>query len=414
MNNLGQDINAQTIKNENISLGSTTDTGERRNERLSLLSSAIMIILVTVSSRSVNNMVVTSLPSLVKYNFGFSNLLVGTVTASIYVSTFLTTSYLNPMLASRTRRYVFIVSTGIIPLTLVLFYFSSSLMIWPVAIASGVSTGFVFPNIITSATIHKSRTVQMRLLAIYSLSLSLSLVLGPSLETWLLTFLDYRQVFLPFVALSLIGFVISPFIKFPSVKRETRGVSTLRNRGFLNAILAITIYNVPFAAITSFTVIFAIKEYSVSPSVAYSAFIVFFLVSFVTRLTMAIRPFKALFTPLMASSMLTAVPVLLIPDAHSFLFFLIIMAVLGIPHGSVFPMSTILIARGTAIEERSSANSYFLGYNNILFIIIPVLFGYLSSDTGFGFAYTILSVIAIAASLGVVYLHKRNGALYTG
>jgi MFS family permease len=380
---------------------------------LSLALSAIILILFTVSARSVNNMVVTSVPILSRYVFGFSNLFVGVLSAVIYVTTFITTSYLNPMLARRTRRSVFIGSAVVIPVILLLFYFSSPILIWPLAIASGIVSGFIFPNIITSATVHRDHLVQMRLLAIYSLSLSLSLVIGPSLETWLLGFLNYREVFLPFIALAVLGSAISPFIKFPEVSGEVRGVSTLKNNGFLNAVLANTIYNVPFAAITSFTVIFAVKEFSVSGSVAYSAFIYFFIVSFLTRLLMAVRPFRALFAPLIVSAVLTVVPILLIPEAHSFILFLIIMAVLGIPHGSVFPMASILIARGTSIEERNSANSYFLGYNNILFVIVPIMFGYLGSDIGFGFAFTVLSVIALAATLGLVFLYRKSRNLYT-
>ncbi|MEM0155828.1 MAG: MFS transporter, partial [Thermoplasmataceae archaeon] len=326
---------------------------------------------------------------------------------------FVATSYLNPMLARRTRRFVFIGSAFVIPVILLLFYFSSPILIWPLAIATGVVSGFVFPNLITSATVHRDHLVQMRLLAIYSLSLSLSLVIGPSLETWLLKFLNYREVFLPFVGLSILGSAISPFIKFPEVSGEVRGVSTLKNKGFLNAVLANTIYNVPFAAITSFTVIFAVEEFKVSGSVAYSSFIYFFIVSFLTRLLMAVKPFNALYAPLIVSAILTIAPILLIPLAHSFIIFLVIMAVLGIPHGSIFPLASILIARGTSIEERNSANSYFLGFNNIIFVIVPVLFGYIGGEFGFGFAFIALSAIALAATLGLIFLHRQSRSLYT-
>lgn len=380
---------------------------QARNYRLSLIYSATIIVMATVSARSVNNMVATTLPFLAKYSFSYSNVLVGFVSAALNISTFAVTSYLNPMLKSSTRRKVFILATGTIPALMFLYYISTPLILWPVAVASGLAFGFVFPNIITSATLHHDHLIQMRLLAIYSLSLSLSLVIGPSLETWLLTFLSYKQIFLPFLGVSLMGFAVSPFIKFPKVTREIRGRSALRNKGLVTSLLAITIYNVPFAAITSFLVIFAVDRFSVPSSTAYSVFIYFFLTSFISRLLMAIRPFRSLFPPLIASAMITITGLILIPLMPSFFYFVLVMALMGIPHGTIFPMSSMLVARGTAPEERSVANSYFLAYNNILFIIIPVVFGALSIKAGFTLSYLALAASAVV-STGLLTTRYRS------
>lgn len=394
---------------ENVS---ATNGSETRNEHLSLLYSAIIIVIATISMRSVNNMVVTTLPFLTKYDFSFSNVMVGVISATIFVSTFAVTSYLNPMLESGIRRKVFMISSGILPVTLFLFYISTPLLIWPVSIASGLSFGFVFPNVITSATLHRDHVVQMRLLAIYSLSLSLSLVVGPSLETWLLTFLSYKEVFLPFIALSAMGFAVSPFIRFPGIRREVRGRAALRNNGLISSMLALTIYNVPFAAMGSFAVIFAVERFSVSSSTAYSAFIYFFVVSFGVRLLMVIRPLKSLFLPLAFSAAITATSLILFSQTHSFYSFLIIMTVLGVPHGTVFPMASMLVARGTKPEERNVANSYFMAYNNVLFILIPVIFGYLSTRIGFGFGFMILSVSTATATILLFFRYRKNAALF--
>lgn len=387
--------------------------GDQRNTRLTILYSAIVIVLATVSARSVNNMIVTTLPFLAKYDFSYSNVMAGAISAAIYLSMFLVSSYLNPRLESSTRRKVFIASSAAVPVTMVMFYLSSSVALWPIAIANGLATGFVFPNIITSATLHRDHTVQMRLLAIYSLSLSTSLVIGPSLETWLLAFLSYKTVFLPFAILSVVGFAVSPFIKFPSVRKEVRGMGTLRNDGLISSIISLTSYNVPFAAIGAFAVIFSVKQFSVSSSTAYSAFISFFVTSFAVRLSMAIKPFKSLFLPLIGSAVVTAASLVIIPEMHTFLGFLIIMAVLGVPHGTIFPISSMLVARGTRPEERNVANSYFLAYNNILYMVVPVIFGYLSTTIGFGPSFDILSVASIASIALLVSRYRRTSHLFT-
>ncbi len=393
--------------------GGSNLRSEEDNRRLALVSTAIIIILATVSARSVNNMVSTSLPFLAKYTFSFSNVLVGVLSSALNISTFTVTSFINPHLKSRTRRKAFIASTGILPVTLFLFYTSSPISLWPISILSGLAIGLIFPNIITSATLHRDHMVQMRLLAIYSLSLSLSLVMGPSIETWLLTFLSYRQIFLPFMAISIIGFAVSPLIKFPDVKREVSGRKALGNRGLHTSILSITVYNVPFAAITSFLVIFAVEKFSVTSSSAYSIFIYFFLTSFISRLTMAIRPFTSLFLPMFISAIITIIGMSLIPFMNSFLYFVVIMALLGIPHGTIFPMSSMLIARGTTPEERNVANSYFMAYNNSLFIIVPVIFGYLSITAGFTISFLAISVTAVVSTILMVLSYLRNKDLFS-
>lgn len=391
-----------------------TDDEKPENLRLAIVSSAIILILATISARSVNNMVVTSLPFVAKYNFSFGNVEVGLISAVLYGSTFVVTSFLNPMLRANTRRRVFIACNAVIPVTMFLFYLSSPITLWPISVASGIASGFLFPNIITSASLHRDHIVQMRLLAIYSVSLSISLVLGPSLETWLLTFLTYKQIFLPFMGLSLIGLVVSPIVKFPKVKKEVKGGrAALKNRGLITSFFSITIYNVPFAAITSFLVIFAVERFQVSSSTAYSVFIIFFAVSFLTRLTMAIRPFRSLFVPLVVSSAITITSLFVLPFMSSFLVFLLLMAVLGIPHGAIFPISSMLIARGTSPEERSVANSYFMAYNNVLFIVVPVAFGFMSLHIGFQDSFALLGVIALASTGAMAMMYRKGGEIFT-
>lgn len=392
----------------------TTGDDQPSNQRLTLVSSAIILSLAAISARSVNNMVATTLPFLAKYDFNFGNVEVGFISAVIYGSTFLVTSFINPMLMAHTRRRVFIASNAAIPVTMVLFYFSNPGTLWPIAIASGAATGFLFPNIITSASLHRDHFMQMRLLAIYSVSLSASLVLGPSLETWLLTFLTYKQIFLPFLALSVVGLAVSPLVKFPRVSMEVKGgKAALRNRGLLTSLVSISIYNVPFAAIISFLVIFAVERFNVSSSIAYSVFIYFFAASMLTRLAMAIRPFRSLFAPLVFSSIITITSLFALSFIPSFLVFVVLMAVLGIPHGSIFPISSMLIARGTKPEERSVANSYFMAYNNVLSMAVPVIFGFLSLRIGFTYSFSMLGVIALLATASMAFMYTRNREIFS-
>lgn len=390
----------------------STDDG-KTNPGLPMVFVVATLVIATVSARSVNNMVATTIPFLAKYTFSFSNVSVGLLSAVLNISTFAVTSYFNPHMRSGTRRKAFILSSGSIPVFLFLYYMATPVTLWPVSILSGLAFGILFPNIITSATLHGDHVAQMRLLAIYSLSLSLSLVIGPSIETWLLNFLGYRQIFLPFIIISLAGFLASPFIKFPDIVGEVTGSAALRNRGLISGILAITVYNVPFAALTSFLVIFAVDRFSVSSSVAYSVFIYFFLASFILRLSLAVRPFKSLFLPLAISSLITVVSLGLIPFMGSFLLFVAVVAILGIPHGTIFPTASMLVARGTTPAERSVANSYFMAYNNSLFIIVPVIIGYVSIIAGFTVSFIALSATSVLSAGMLAVMYSRNRDLFS-
>ena len=111
------------------------EKNRRRNQRLALFYSAIILIIASISARSVNNMVVTTLPFLAKYNFSFGNVEVGFISAVIYGSTFIVTTFVNPMLRAPARRKAFIVSSATIPVTMLLYYFSTPVSLWPVSVA---------------------------------------------------------------------------------------------------------------------------------------------------------------------------------------------------------------------------------------------------------------------------------------
>ena len=374
----------------------------------SLMYVAVIISLITIATRATNNMVTTTVGPLAKYQFGFSNVQVGILTAVMYATTLFSTSYLNPVLVSTMRRKLFIASNGAIAILLLAFFVSSPILVWPISALAGLAFGLVMPNLITSASLVNDKRWAERLLSLYSASLSISLILGPAYESFLLTRFTYKYVFLAFIPLAVLAFILSWRVSFPNLSREVHGLSALRNKGLLASVLAITTYNVPFAAITTFLTILSIDRFRVPSDLAYFTFFPFFLTSFLTRFYMTVRPFKSLRTPMLVSVILTALGVGSVLVAPSYFVFLALMAVLGIPHGSVFPMATIMIQRATSKEERNAVNSYFLAYNNILFIVVPVAVGYLSQLMGLSLAFSILAVPVIASSVAFFSLFWRD------
>jgi hypothetical protein len=62
-------------------------------------------------------------------------------------------------------------------------------------------------------------------------------------------------------------------------------------------------------------------------------------------------------------------------------------------------MATVLIARASSVEERLALNSYFMAYNNFLFIVVPPVAGLLSDFIGLSEAFASLVIVVIAFSL---------------
>ena len=377
-----------------------------------ILYTVLILTLITITSRSTNNMVLTTIPLYSQNILGFGSLEVGLVTAVSYTTTLFANSYLNPRFESRVRRRIFIASNMLLVISLFLLSSANGVTIFALSAIVGLLFGFIMPNIITSASLHGDRRTQERLLAIYAVSLSASLIIGPALETYLLHYFNYGYIFLFFIPISLLATAVSFVIPFPDRNTERRGKGTLRNDGFIASIITITSYNVPFAAITTFLAIFAASRFGVSRDVAYSSFIYFFLTSLLTRGYMAVRPFRRIKIPIVFSVALTVIPLLFIPFLNSYAEFLALVAFLGIPHGSVFPISSVMIARGTEPSERNTANSYFLAYNNVLSIAVPVIFGYMAIFLGYGYSFSILSIPVLLVTILLFKKYGRNPRIF--
>ena len=377
-----------------------------------ILYTVLILTLITIASRSTNNMVMTTIPLYSQNILGFDSFEVGLVTAVSYSATLFANSYLNPRFESGIRRKIFISSNILLILALFLLSSSNGISIFVLSAAVGVLFGFIMPNIITSASLHADRRTQERLLAIYAVSLSASLIVGPTLETFLLHYFNYGYIFLFFIPISILATVLSFLIPFPDRSAEHRGKGTLRNDGLIASMITNTSYNVPFAAITTFLAIFASSQFGVSRDVAYSSFIYFFLTSLVTRGYMAVRPFRKIKIPLIFSVGLTVIPLLFIPVLHNYAEFLVLVAFLGIPHGSVFPISSVMIARGTNPAERNAANSYFLAYNNGLSIVVPVIFGYMAIFFGYGYSFALLVIPVIMVTVLLFRKYGKNPRIF--
>lgn len=175
--------------------------------------------------------------------------------------TFLSSGLINSRLRACTRRIAFIASSATYAAVFPLFWLSSPITIWILSAAAGFVLGFLMPNVITSASLLPDRRTRERLLNIYTLSLSISLILGPAIESLILKYYGLRESFLFFTVFPILALAIAPFVKFPEENMAGDSVvstsTVISNPGFIAAILNIATYNVVFSFLMAFGGIYA-------------------------------------------------------------------------------------------------------------------------------------------------------------
>ena len=122
-------------------------------KKLFILYSTVLI-LMGISMRSTNNMVVTTVPLFSKYVLNFSYIATALVTAIIYLGTVLATAFLNPLLKSGLRKKIFIIANFALTGFLLLYYLSGDVSVFIISFLIGIAYGIILPNIITSASLY--------------------------------------------------------------------------------------------------------------------------------------------------------------------------------------------------------------------------------------------------------------------
>ena len=355
----------------------------------------LMILATTILVRGSNNMLQTTLPLLVTYDFGFSKVLVGLLGAIFGLSTFFTT-VLNARLNPRIRRVAFIGSMAIYTIVFLLYFLTSPIFVWFVTIASGATLGFIMPNVLTAAGLFEDKNVRERAISLYTTSLSFSLIVGPLFESYLLSILPLRDSFILFLPLAAAALCLSPFIRFPDESHKNAGKKFKQTPGFKTAVFLNLSYAIPFILITLYAGIFAKSVLGASLSDVTLYYTVFFSTSFVSRLTFSIKRNKSrMLFPVILTMSLTLIGLGLVYVSSGILLFVLALALLGIPHGLSYPLSLLYLTRSYEPDDRNSANSYFFSINTIVMVAGPIIGGYTIQIIGFRETFLLIVPIAL-------------------
>jgi predicted MFS family arabinose efflux permease len=340
-------------------------------------------------------MLTTSVPLLVKYYFGFSETEVGLIAALLSFMTFLTTALLNAKMSAGARRMAFIASNFVYMLVFIGIWFSNFYSIWVLAAVMGILLGFIMPNIITAAGLFKDPKVRDRVLSIYTIVLSFSLIVGPLIESELLNFIDIREAFLVFALFGLISFILSSFMKFPVENKKKLKIKVFSNYGFRSAIFNIMAYNIPFAVLIAFAGIYEKGTFKVSLSFVTLVFSLFFLTSFLARIYLSVKPPKNIKFIMNFTIILTLLGILTMVFSRSITIFIASFLILGIPHGFAYPVSIITLGRSFKARFRNMANSYFFAIMMAVGVVLPTLSGFSIDDVGFKLTFIFITLIIL-------------------
>ncbi len=349
-----------------------------------LFYSIIILISFTFAVRASNNAFMTTLPLFVKEYFNFSQVDIGILAGFSSLITFLTSLLINSKINSSARRRLFIFANLLISISFLLIIFSTTASIWFYVLFISFAAGIIMPNMLTSAGDYEDRKTRERMLGIYTLALSASLIVGPTIEALALEHFPLKYAFLVFVPISLMALILSPFMKFPESKtEESKDIKVLSNPGFKVAVYSILTYNAPFSMIVFFSGIFAEQTLKLPYDTIMLLFSLLFAVSFISRVLLSYIVPSRLWRYIKFSMLMTILGLSIIFISRNAAVYAIGIIFLGVPHGLTYPLSISSIGRSFDINKRNKANSYFFAVIMLINIGVPALAGGLIQAIGF-------------------------------
>lgn len=322
------------------------------------------------------------------------------------------------------------------------------------AVLLGVVSGVAMPGLL-NAIASAAGAERERVIALYTVTLSVSLAVGPFLETVVLG-IAHQDVRVPYVLFTVFPLVAVAVLVNARRRRRRAGPVTsgdqaastteeaqveattvnvdvvgdvsveasegsgpgptrqpglFASRAGRTAMVAQLLYNVPFSGITVFGALVARRGFGVTAAQAELGFTVFFVCSFLARASVAWRsPITAKHALLWLSAALTVAGLALIGTGHGLVLLLVAMGVLGIPHGLTFPLALALVAEATPIEALPRANATLLGSTNLSSVVVPLALGAIVPTVGYqGMMLTVLVPVVVLTFVELaVYLPHRN------
>ncbi len=179
--------------------------------------------------------------------------------------------------------------------------------------------------------------------------------------------------------------------------------SPWRRPGWRLATAAQLLYQAPFVAVVSFGVVAAGRLDRMPPAGAQLAISVFFVLSLLARVALtSVRQIRRPKAAILLVAVLTGAGVSLLGLGHTDAELFVALAMLGLPHGLVYPLALGLVAEETPPELLSRANAALAAWTAAVTIPLPAVLGAIAATAGFRAMFLLLLVPIVGVGALVV------------
>ncbi len=389
------------------------------NSKLFLIN-IIVLLSVTFTMRASTNMLMTVVPVFSRYIL-FANVFYVGLTATLYgIGALISNVLINGRVNISKTPKVITIFLFIMTLGIFLYIFTTNIFeVLLLSMITGSTMGVVQPLLMTVTNLISPPDKRAKYIAAYTASLSLSLIFGVLLQGYIVSFIDLRYAFIIFFFISLISsvlmYTLSIRIKLPEVKKNlkfseilAKASSSLKQGKVLFAMFGNISYAFPFILLITYGSIIGTEYNGINPDVFFYLLASFYSLSFISRLILSLKNVKNRDSLMYMSFIFSVIGYIVLGLSNNYIIFLVALLILGVPHGTIFPISSFYIATSIDIEYLNIVYSVFTFILNIIFFLIPFLFGLISQYYTIRFAIYITAIPMTALMIISIIFNLRS------
>lgn len=176
------------------------------------------------------------------------------------------------------------------------------------------------------------------------------------------------------------------------------------------ALIIQLLYSVPFATVTVFGALLARSEFGLDPAHSQLGFTTFFVMSFASRVVLVRRsPIASKLAVFAGCTVLTATGLALLASGGPTVAFFVAMALLGLPHGAIFPLALSLVASSAEPEQLAAANAGLFAVTSLAAAVTPAVLGVTAS--ALGYRAMAASALVPVAVFSILLATQRRGVV---
>ena len=368
-------------------------------------------IFVCLASLIAGTMHMLNLATLPMYAIilGGNSFTMGLVTSVYFVAALCTRPLIGKLLDQKGRKIILLLGIGTI--TMACLFYEWAANVW-ILLGLRFLNGIGYSMMTTAAATAIADLVPPTRLAegigYYSLTLTISIALGPALGLNLIAWGGYKSVFICLTGLGLLSFFILSLVDYEKdLIKSTRLIDkkvALMERSALPMASVMLLIALGISGILTFLPTYSIERHIENISLFYLFYALAMLIprAFLGRVVdryggdLVILP----------AIIVQGTCLLLLAFGHSFVIITIAALCFGIGFGALQPTINSMILKKASAARRGAANATFLTMSDIGFCLGTALWGYLVGAKGFTFIYCASAGCIVTAY--IIYLGIKH------